>query len=196
MLNSPPIPVCFGCDARGTWVVDAYVCPKCGGKLSLDSQGGPILNHAPVTAQQIEAYAKTWLDTKYVHRGRSRLNGVDCIGLLRACAEHFQLSNHDFFNYAPTPDGRTLIREMDIAFGVDDGYDGHYNGAPYEIGDVLVFWIRKRNKPKHAGIFTRMSDGRPGIIHTYSTIGKVSIHGMDEWWLERIAKVYKWPGVK
>jgi len=195
MLEGPQIPKCFSCDSKGTWVVDTYVCPQCGKALSNDPSGGPIFDHGIVTKQMIVDFAMTYIGVPYVHQGRSRANGVDCIGLLREVAEHFKLSNHDYFNYAPTPDGRTLIREMDKAFGVDDGYDGKPNTEPYEPGDVLCFWIRKRSKPKHAGIFTRMPDGRPGIIHTYSTLKCVTTHGLNDWWLDRICKVYHWPGV-
>ena len=137
----------------------------------------------------------SWMGVKYLHQGRSRENGVDCIGLLRAVADQFALSNHDFFNYAPTPDGRTLIAELDKAFGVTDGHSGHYDGTPYRHGDVLTFWIRKRTKPKHAAIYIDLPGGRPGIIHTYSTVKKVCKNELSPWWRDRICKVYKWPGV-
>ena len=83
-----------------------------------------------------------------------------------------------------------------ICIRIDTGYNP---AKPFidsfKPGDVLTFWIRKRRMPKHAGIFVRMPDGRDGILHTYSTLGKVTMHGMNDWWIERICKVYHWPGV-
>jgi len=194
MIKGPHIPMCTACDRRGAWTGSAYACPVCDALL-LDN-GGPGENLLGVTKAQIIEYARSLLGVKYVHLGRSVNNGLDCIGLLRAVAQKYDLSSHDFRNYPPSADGRTLIRELDKAFGVDTGYVPDMPILPYEPGDVLVFWIRRKTRPMHAGIFIRMSDGRPGLLHTYATLGKVSAHGLNEWWSSRLCKVYKWPGVE
>lgn len=196
-IKTPVIPNCRSCCVRASWDGRAYACPGCGRVCTNDPSGGPLSSARIVSKQEIVDYAHTWLDVPYTHQGRSRENGIDCIGLLRSIATHFELSNHDYFNYARTPDGKTLVREMDTAFGVETGYNASEPSIlPYEPGDVLCFWIRKRSMPKHAGVFVRMDDGDPGIIHTYSTIGRVVKHRLNEWWLDRIAKVYYWPGVE
>lgn len=193
-LREPSIPFCAACDRRASFDGEIYRCPECSAPF-----GETVLDRAstPVTKEEIVEYAKTLVGIPYVHLGRSEKNGVDCVGMLRLVANRFGISSHDFFNYAPTADGASLIRELDTAFGVDDGYDP---GLPfvgtYESGDVLAFWVRKRTKPTHAGIFVRLDDGRPGMIHTYANIKKVTIHGLNKWWLDRICKVYRWPEVE
>lgn len=178
-----------------SWNGEAYACEACGAIHR--EQGGPTTPNQVVTKADIIAYAETLMGVPYVHLGRSVENGIDCIGLLRLVAHRFNLTDHDFTNYAPTADGKTLIRELDLAFGVDDGDPRRViEEDEYEPGDVLVFYIRRRKNPTHAGIFVRLEDGRPGLLHTYANVKKVTIHGMNDWWVKRIVKVYKWPGVE
>jgi cell wall-associated NlpC family hydrolase len=199
-LQGPTIPRCPSCDLKSSWDGTAYVCPGCSFRfVDPGSNRGDVGIKTPeIIPSRVEIvdYAKTFLDVPYKHLGRNPDSGIDCIGLLRLIADRFQFSNHDFFNYAPTADGMTLIRELDRAFGVDGGYDA---SAPppdrYEHGDVLTFWIRRRTRPKHAGIFVRLEDGREGVLHTYTNVGRVTLHGLNGWWKDRICKVYRWPGV-
>jgi cell wall-associated NlpC family hydrolase len=53
-----------------------------------------------------------------------------------------------------------------------------------QAGDVLM--MRFTGEPQHVGIYTGDT-----LIHAYESVGKVVEHRMDDKWLRRIVRVYR-----
>jgi cell wall-associated NlpC family hydrolase len=130
--------------------------------------------------------ARAYLGTPWHHQGRLKGVGVDCIGLILGVAKDIKLGDFDkpkFRQYGRRPPrGPGMMAEFDEVCQRTDNP---------RIGDILVFWINPRNKrPQHCGIMTDI-----GVIHTFSEIGKVVEHRLDEKWKGRILQAYNYPGV-
>jgi len=150
--------------------------------------------------QEIVDYARTLLDTPFCHLGRNPSHeGVDCIGLLRACAEKFNLTEADLGKYGRIPHRLLLIEELDKCFDCDaPGYVSLPAEEPHVLrpGDVMAFWIKSRKWPRHVGIYFEAEDGTPMIVHSYAPLQRVVEHHISDWWYERIGKVYRWRGLE
>jgi cell wall-associated NlpC family hydrolase len=121
----------------------------------------------------IIATARSHLNVRWRHQGRSREHGIDCVGLLICvgrdtgyCAPDF-----DITGYARHPELGWLEREL-----------GTYlqPGAAGDPGDVMLFAYS--GEPSHVGI---VSDA--GLIHCYGPWQprRCVEHGMDEHWRAR-----------
>lgn len=106
---------------------------------------------------------------------------MDCIGLVVGVAKELGFSQHDVQAYSKHPDGHSLIREFDFAF---------LPSLTPLPGDIVVFWIARPELPTHAGILTEY-----GVIHTHAGVGKVVEHTLDEKWLKRIHRYYRYPNM-
>lgn len=153
-----------------------------------------------VTKEDIVKQARTWLDTKYHHQGRLKiskrgLGGCDCLGLIIGIAKELNLTNNhgeaiasqDRNVYLPIPDGKMMRTDFE------------YNFKPIPIediepGDLLLF--RFHRHPQHCGVVSRLYDGNLGVIHSYSTVGKVVEHRLDEKWLARVVQAYSFYNIK
>lgn len=149
---------------------------------------------------EIVTTAREYINTPFFHEGRVKgeNGGVDCIGLLTGVAQEHNLTDHDFHGYPRQPDGVALIRELDIALeptNGQQGYEPEWDVGEYGIGDVLVFWIRNVLRPKHVAIVCEGFARPLGLIHTWYEIGHVVEHDLDDRWLKRIAKAYRFPRV-
>lgn len=121
----------------------------------------------------------SFVDVKYMHQGRSRGAGVDCVGLpLAAAAECNSVGYFDMDHYSPFPDGELL--EQGISRNCD--LVSRENMQP---GDVLLFAIGRR--PQHVAVYV----GKNRIVHAYSSIEKVSEHELADPWLKRLLAVYR-----
>lgn len=88
----------------------------------------------------------------------------------------------DYKGYSRQPDGHTIIERLEINFDTVT--------VP-QPGDVGVFFIRHRNLPQHAGIFTPR-----GMVHTYADLGKVVEQGIEDFWGKRLHTVFRFKGVE
>jgi cell wall-associated NlpC family hydrolase len=136
-----------------------------------------------ITQELIVEVARSYADTPYHHCGRQKGLGVDCIGLVSGVATELGLTFHDLPAYSRQPDGVTLINEFNKCLI-------RVPNDQLQCGDVMVFWFTKRNMPTHAGIRTPV-----GMIHTYTSIGKVVEHAYNETWIKRLHCVYRYPGL-
>ena len=138
-----------------------------------------------VTRSNIVACARSYVGTPFVHQGRVKGVGIDCIGLIVMVARDCGLRAEDGTGYTRHAKGRSLAQEIDkqmIRVQHDVGF-----------GDVALFWIRKPKLPQHLGILTDS-----GIIHTSGEAGikKVVEHVLDDRWKKRIVQYYRFPGVE
>lgn len=128
-----------------------------------------------MTPDDFVAAARKRIGLPFVHQGRTEF-GVDCVGLVVKSAEEIGVdTSGDKTNYSRLPHGVLLPVLDDIMFRVD---------GDWQVGDILV--MKFLNEPTHVGIWTGEN-----IIHSYSTLGKVVEHRMDDKWKRRVVAVYR-----
>jgi cell wall-associated NlpC family hydrolase len=133
------------------------------------------------TRQQIIDEARTWLNVRWVHQGRSRA-GVDCIGIVIKVAHALDIFTFDTFDYSRQPDPnrlRELIGEHMDKIMINDA----------RIGDVLL--MRFEREPQHVAFVTDA-----GILHAYAQVRRVVEHGFDDIWRSRVVGAYRYRGLE
>lgn len=141
-----------------------------------------------VTQQLIVETTREYIGVPYVHAGRSKVNGIDCVGLLACVAVDLGLNPKDT-----------------TAYGQNDVFDlmiEHIEELAYEIprdqvqkGDIATF--RHRRMWNHCGIVD-IKDGNMTLIHCYmsANIGKTTEQPWDELWEKRLYKFYRYKGLR
>ncbi len=144
-----------------------------------------------VKAQDVIDEARTWIGTPFMHQGRMKGKGVDCVGLLIGVAHALGLSDFDFRAYGriPVPEQMKRLLEMNLI---------QVDLSQIRCADVL--WL-KLGQPRHIALFTEKGT----IIHVNERIGKSTPRGLagrcvehilDQVWRQRIVAVYRIPGVE
>ncbi len=142
-----------------------------------------------MTGGDIASIALSWCGTPYHHQASVKGIGCDCLGLLRGVyREAIGPEPETAPNYSPSWDEVSMREDMlNMAnrhlCQVDDGDRG--------AGLVLVFRMRPRFVAKHCGIMT----GAGAFVHSHSGRGTVEIE-LSDWWENKIAGVFVFPGVK
>lgn len=138
----------------------------------------------------IVAAARGWLGTRWVHQGRLRGVGVDCVGLVIGAARD-----------SGALDGATL-QEIEVQIGA---YGLRPDGRLLELcrrylrprplqdiaaGDVLV--LRFDADPQHLAL---LGDGPHGLtlIHAAARLRRVVEHRLDELWRARAVAAFALP---
>ena len=116
--------------------------------------------------------------TPYMHQGRKRGLGLDCIGVVTSVCDLLGYKYEDFHDYSPIPDGVTLCRELAKWF--DEVPDNDLL-----VGGVVVF--NMATLPRHCGIITPY-----GLVHCWQEVGKCVHHVFSKKWQRRVHKVYSW----
>ena len=126
------------------------------------------------------AAARGWLNVPFLHQGREKDRGIDCVGLVIQSAREVGLTTVQYRNYSRSAQPavmRNLLRKHCVPVV-----------RPRMLpSDIL--WMRLEKLPYHVAIFT--FDGT--IIHSYSGVGKVVEHRLDDKWSKRIVEVYRFP---
>jgi NlpC/P60 family putative phage cell wall peptidase len=140
-----------------------------------------------VTRAQVVAAARARLGTRWLHQGRTKGAGLDCIGLVVDVARELGLvAEIPLPNYSKHPDGQTLREGC-------DRYMTRIDAAAAGPGDVLIFAFT--NEPQHMGIVAE-HEGRQTIIHSLMLSRKVVETSLDDNWRERIRGAFRIPGVE
>lgn len=140
-----------------------------------------------ITVATLLAIARSWIDTPYHHQGRIKGVGVDCIGLIIGIAQDIGVTNIDrpeFRAYGRRPPrGRGMLRYFDeMATG---------KSMLVDPGRIAVFFFDEATKrAQHIGITTDV-----GILHTYSSMGRVVEHNLTQDWISKLICTYDFPGV-
>ena len=133
------------------------------------------------------AEARRWLDTPFHHQDSVKGVGCDCIGLIKGVGTALQLVDYNpasplaqaFANYSMLPNSRRMREGLAtwlVEIPVPDAV----------LGDIyFMAWGRE---PQHVALVTDI-----GIIHSYSGVGKVVEHALDESWRRRIIASYRYP---
>ncbi|MCO5157884.1 MAG: hypothetical protein M9945_14240 [Aquamicrobium sp.] len=139
-----------------------------------------------IDRQHIVDTARTWIDARYRHQGRSKERGVDCVGLIIGVGAELglQLIAPDF--YAESPSSNLVLRYADQQLEPIPGKE-------LALGRVAILWGFDRNEAQHLAIVGEHA-GRQTMIHSFSKAGKVLEHSWDAFWMKRLVRVYEYPG--
>lgn len=128
---------------------------------------------------------RSMIGVPWVHRGRSREQGVDCGGMIILALTELGYLPHDMTVYGREPARDGLSQYLNRAIGqpVKDG--------TIQPGDVLS--MKFRHLPHHVGVVGdyALKSGELSLIHGYAEIGKVIEHRLDKKWRDRIVDVYR-----
>lgn len=124
----------------------------------------------------IVAEARSWIETPFLHLGRSKGLGVDCIGLVICVARAVDFYVVDTEWYPPQP----IYGFFEQAV---DGQTEPVGLADVLPGDLLKFKYGRGNQ-QHIGIVTEIGD-RPRFIHSYAVIGKTEETDFERSWQAR-----------
>lgn len=127
------------------------------------------------------AEARSWIGTKWRHRGRTRF-GIDCIGLIvhAVAAGGIQMRDRRDYGREPWKDG--LQRELFEHFGEPV--------MDMQPGDVALMRWHNQDGPAHVGIIGDYCHGGLSLIHSYS-LTSVCEHVIDDEWRARIVEVFR-----
>lgn len=137
------------------------------------------------------ARAREWvaLEVPFIHLGRNE-HGSDCVGLLLHAMEH---PTYTAPAYPRDPYKGQLEQQLDRAFGGPVAVLGREGADPATLlpGDVLA--LAYGLPARHIGIVAEHPayPGYLSLIHTDSTVGRVTEHLLDDQWAKRIRRVYR-----
>lgn len=129
--------------------------------------------------------ARTYIGTKWVHQGRSKDFGVDCVGLLTCTFTEAGFDVIDEVGYARNPDGKKLKEMLDKQKALKK--------VPLndlQSGDIALFKVRRL--PQHVALMCNGKRGELNMIHAYNGGNrKVVEHNFAEFWKTRILAAYR-----
>lgn len=149
----------------------------------------------PIKSAQVVAAARSWIDTPFLHQGRVKGRGLDCVGLPLMVAEELgladingkPLSGSTYCEYDPQPVG---MHVQDICFL-------HLKLKPLRTlapGDIVT--LRNGSEPCHLAIIGERK-GRLTLIHAYrGVVEKVIEQDLDIKWTRRLSNCFSFPGVE
>lgn len=141
-----------------------------------------------IERQRIVEIARQWIGVKYRHQGRTRENGVDCIGLIIVVGEELGCNTKGIpSKYSKNPNGNLLL---DNAKNYLKPTAKKFEDM--QIGDVAVLWGYTRHTPQHFAVVGEWG-GRLTMIHALSKNHEVVEHGWDRFWQQRLEMVYEFP---
>ena len=135
------------------------------------------------------ARAREMLETPFLHLGRDH-NGIDCVGLLTYAMGYPEALVPV---YPRDPFRGALEYQLDAIFGPPCCTAGRAGVAPGTVvaGDVVAMAYSLRIR--HVAIIAQHPTypEHLSVIHTDSTVGKVTEHILDDNWLRLIKRVYR-----
>lgn len=134
------------------------------------------------------ARARSMLNVPFLHQGRTR-NGVDCIGLL---AYAFDYSVDKLPTYPRDPYNGQLEHALDAVLGAPLAVYGAHGAPLAALVPGYVLALAYARSTRHVALVLEHPayTGVLSIIHTDSTLGRVTEHILDGKWLRRIRRVY------
>lgn len=136
----------------------------------------------PTPIVRLDHAARPYLGTPFLHQGRNPKVGVDCVGLLRLCADDLGLPHvaFDRADYDRNPANGALERQLRAAFG-----------APVcclQPGCIVT--IDFKGATRHVGIVGEHPDGL-SLIHTNSSVGRVTERRITPAYMKHITGIYR-----
>lgn len=128
----------------------------------------------------VEAYlkeARKYINTPFKHQGRNK-NGMDCIGIVVVPLREIGFFDYENKNYRRYGLGGEIIEILTkYCYEIP-------KSASLEPGDILMF---SKGKSQHLAVYTGS-----GIIHANNSIGKVTEHGLDEYWMSMVSRIFRY----
>lgn len=137
-----------------------------------------------ITHMDIVNEARSWAGTPFVHQGRVKHVGVDCVGILVGVGRRLGLTNYDNPIYPPNPRGGWLREELARA-GL---FQVPLEQATHGMVALMDF---PRGLERHAAILTDR-----GMIHATRSIGRVVEQRITDAWKRRMTIALDWPNVQ
>lgn len=142
--------------------------------------------------ERIVAEARTWIDVRWRHQGRSRAAGIDCAGLIICVGRALGYLPPDFDvrGYKREPDGRTLA-DLLSANAAQKTLADWQPGDFVLLRDISTVW------PCHMGFLAdRRGSAEPNLIHSWARVHRKCVEvRLDQDWIDRIDGVYSFHGV-
>jgi len=143
-----------------------------------------------VTREDAVAEARAWLGTPFQHQGCLKGVACDCIGLVKGVGLALGLVDYDpaspeaqsFASYSLMPDSKRMRQGLAMWL------------VSIPVAEVLpadILFMAWTREPQHVALRTDH-----GIIHSYSSVGKVVEHAFDESWQRRVVAAYRYPVFK
>ena len=140
-----------------------------------------------ITRMDAVAEARTWIGTPFRHQGCLKGVACDCIGLVKGVGVALGLVEYDdkhpktkpYLNYRLMPDSKKMREGLGVFL------------VPIAVTEATladILFLAWTKEPQHVAL---ISDH--GIIHSYSGVGKVVEHALDESWKRRITAAYRYP---
>lgn len=134
--------------------------------------------------------ARSWIGTPYLHQASVRLQGADCLGLIRGVWRKC---------IAPEPE---VVPEYTSDWGEVSASENMLEAAqrwfiPIEedkalSGYLILFRWKTATVVKHAGILTSPLRNKPNFIHAYEKAGVVETT-LGHYWKARVAACFRFP---
>ena len=146
--------------------------------------------------EQIVTQARTWTGSPYRHMGRSKTQGVDCMGFIIGVAEELGYADIDApTHYTTAPNGVELLAgcEKNLVRVERDLEAIRFNDLmSLKSGDILVFWGFTRGTAQHFAFVSDLGI-RKTMLHAWSKHGSVVEHGIMDHWARRVLAVFNFP---
>lgn len=139
-----------------------------------------------IEREAIVAAARSWIGTPYRHQGRTKMKGVDCVGLVLGVGQDLGLQFTVPEHYAESPSSNLVLRHADQQLV-------SIHNKVLAPGRIAILWGFDRNEAQHLAIVGEYA-GRFTMIHSFSKAGKVLEHSWDAFWEKRLVRVYEFPG--
>ena len=144
------------------------------------------------SADTIIDTARSYLGTRFRHQGRTRAEGLDCLGLLLAIAQDIGVTwqadigaMHEDRGYSHMPCTTELRRGLELSLIAKPT-------EAMQITDIVLLCVQGR--AQHLGILARYADSDDrSLIHAYAPARKVVEHRLDDAWRQAICGVYGLP---
>lgn len=136
--------------------------------------------------EQIVEVARSWVDTKFRHQGRTA-DGIDCAGLIVQVGIGVQLLDPscDVLNYGRREHGVEFLKHLRASFDIS-------RVADLQIASVAVFRIPRF--PCHVGIISK-KHGHLHVIHGSLLHRRVVEEPYANEWPETITHCFEFRGV-
>jgi len=138
------------------------------------------------TRSDVVGLARSYLDIRFRHQGRSKASGIDCCGLVILVGNQLGLIFYDTTNYDRRTSGEKFVNYFRDAKLIEIPL------TEIKQGDVIV--TTDANFPCHCGIAS-MKRGELHMIHAYLARKKVVEEPLVHW-MPRVIAAFRFPGIE
>lgn len=134
-----------------------------------------------MTPEAFVSCAREYVGTQWIHQGRLKGVGVDCIGILRCAATEKGIQFADITGYAAAPSGNAMVEALEARFIRVPKTD-------LRLGNVMAFYGADHN-PWHVGIVS--NEDPVSMIHAWRNIREVKEVRLIDAYRRRIHSVWR-----